>query len=69
LNDLFKHYPVPACFLAIGGACGVIANGVKADTLNGEFISWPMIVLMWTFIGLAITRILFNFPRLKHIDG
>jgi hypothetical protein len=69
LNDLFKHFPVPACFLAIAGACGVIANGVKAETLNGQFISWPAIVLMYIFFALAITRVLFNFPRLKHIDG
>lgn len=69
MNDLFKNFPVPASFLAIGGACGVIANGVKAETLNGQFISWPMIGLMYVFFALAITRILFNVPRLKHIDG
>lgn len=69
MSDLFKHFPVIACFMAMGGAFGLVAGGVKADTLNGQYISVPAITLMYVFFALAITRVLFNWPRLKHIDG
>lgn len=55
--------------MAMGGAFGLVAGGVKADTLNGQYISVPAITLMYVFFALAITRVLFNWPRLKHIDG